>query len=143
MEGAFTHLVDLLLQMLQLRVLLVDEGELGEVALLHWREAVPEGRTGQGERDVEKDDTDTSTQRQRETETERQRPRKPEGTQRKPEQVRVRERDGGKIKRDPETLRNAETQRKRGEGEKTPDVGREPRTRERTATSTRREKHRG
>lgn len=36
-EGTFTHLVDLLLQMLQLRVLLVDEGELGEVALLHWR----------------------------------------------------------------------------------------------------------
>lgn len=68
-EGTFTHLVDLLLQMLQLRVLLVNEGELGEVALLHWREAGREGRTGQGERDVEKDDTDTSTQRKRETET--------------------------------------------------------------------------
>lgn len=74
---------------------------------------------------------------------ERRRSRKPEGTQRKPEQVRVREIDGGKIKKDRETLRGAETQRKRGEGEKTAEVGREPRTREKTATSARREKHRG
>lgn len=86
-----THLFDLLLQMLQLRVLLIDEVKLGEVALLHWGRAGKGGvqvnadrKTQRGTqkdraRGVSKDNTETKAERhgqrdigrERGTETER------------------------------------------------------------------------
>lgn len=75
--GGLPHLLDLLLQALQFRVLLVDEGELREVAPLPWREAGeadPGGRRRwdprDRERDGEDDHAETNTQRPREAETE-------------------------------------------------------------------------
>lgn len=72
-RAGLAHPLDLVLQVLQLRVLLVDEVELREVALLHWGRV---GKSGSREesrdrethrrtekRDVEKDDAETRRDR--------------------------------------------------------------------------------
>lgn len=75
-----THLFDLLLQMLQLRVLLIDEVKLGEVALLHWGRAAKGGVQGNADRKTEreahrrteKEVFRKTTQRQRQRDTDRE-----------------------------------------------------------------------
>lgn len=123
-----THLFDLLLQMLQLRVLLIDEVKLGEVALLHWGRAAKGGSRemqtekqrerhteGQRKRCFERQHRDKG----RETRTERYRQRK---GHRNTERVKVKE-IAMKSQRDPERPR--ETEKQRSEGEKTVAVGKD------------------
>lgn len=86
-RAGLTHLLHLLAQTLHLRVLLIDEVELGEVALLHWGRAAGRGqRHTETEIQAEEGDTETNTEQVRARESHRD----PE----MPGERRTRERDG-------------------------------------------------
>lgn len=78
------------------------------------REPATEGHTGHGKRDIETDNRHKRAESKRDGDGEAE-AQKARGTERKSEQVRVRERDGDEVKRDPEILRDTDTQKKREE----------------------------
>lgn len=78
------------------------------------REPATEGHTRHGKRDIETDNKHKRAESERDGDGEVE-AQKARGTQRKSEQIRVRERDRDEVKRDPEILRDTDTQRKREE----------------------------